>query len=469
MKKIILLALLFVTVLGCKKENNPNIPEKKKNDINPITAEMADNAVIYEANIRQYSAEGTFNALTSDIPKLKKMGIKILWLMPIHEIGVKNRKATPDTLVDQITDLTQKEKYLGNPYAVKDYRSINPDFGTKEDFIKLIKTAHENGIYVILDWVANNTAWDHKWITQHPEYYAHDQNGQLISPFDWKDVAKLNYDNPNLRKAMLEEMKYWITTFNIDGFRCDVAAEVPVDFWNNTRKELNKIKPVFMLAEAENPELSNNVFDAQYGWEAHYIMNNIAQGKKTAKDWDKYQIKMDSLNQRENIRMNFTSNHAENFWNGSEYERMSDAVEVFAAMTYMTPGIPLIYSGQEYDLNKRLKLYEKDTIPHTLGKMADIYEKLGKLKSENSALNGGKNAASYTRLTTSADTPILAFEREKADGKVIFIANLSKKSKQFTIPVEGAFLDYMSDESLTLVKNQKIVFKPWEYKILIVE
>ncbi|MEO8516497.1 MAG: alpha-amylase family glycosyl hydrolase [Flavobacterium sp.] len=469
MKKTVLLALLFATFLSCKKENDSNLPEKKKNDISPITVGMTDNAVIYEANIRQYSAEGTFNAFTSDIPQLKKLGIKILWLMPIHEIGIKNRKATADTLVDQITNLSQKEKYLGNPYSIKDYRSLNPDFGTKEDFIKLIQTAHKNGIYVILDWVANNTAWNHKWITEHPEYYVHDHTGKMISPFDWKDVAQLNYDNQNLRKAMLEEMKYWVTTFNVDGFRCDVAAEVPVDFWNNSRTELNKIKPVFMLAEAEKPELSNNAFDLQYGWEAHYIMNNMAQGKKTAKDWDMYAMKIDSLNPKDNVRMNFTSNHAENFWNGTEYERMGDAAEVFAAMTYTIPGIPLIYSGQEYDLNKRLKLYEKDTIPHVAGKMWNVYEKLGKLKSENPALNGGKNPASYLRLATSGDTQILAFEREKDGKKVIFIANLSKKAKQFTIPVEGSFLDYMFDVSITLEKDQKMDFKPWEYKILIVE
>ncbi len=469
MKKIVLLALVGATLLGCKKENDSNLPKAKKNDINPITAELIDNAIIYEANIRQYSDEGTFNSFTSDIPKLKEKGIKILWLMPIHEIGIKNRKATADTLVGQIANLTSKEKYLGNPYSIKDYRSLNPDFGTKEDFIKLIHTAHKNGMYVILDWVANNTAWDHKWVTQHPDYYVHDQNGNLVSPFDWKDVVQLNYDNQNLRKAMIEEMKYWVTTFNVDGFRCDVAAEVPVDFWNASRVALTKIKPVFMLAEAEKPELSNNAFDAQYGWEAHYIMNNIAQGKKTAKDWDKYQMKMDSLNQKDNIRMNFTSNHAENFWNGTEYERMGDAAEVFAAMTYVIPGIPLVYSGQEYDLNKRLKLYEKDTIPHVLGKMAAVYEKLGKLKSENPALNGGKNPASYTRLSTSDDTQILAFERDKDGKKVIFIANLSKKPKRFTVSLEGSFLDYMSNVSTTLEKGQKIDFKPWEYKVLIIE
>jgi glycosidase len=469
MKKIILIVLLFALILGCKKEISINPTAENKTDILPITSELIENTVIYEANIRQYSDEGTFNALTSDIPKLKEMGVKILWLMPIHEIGIKNRKAKTDTLVEQITDLTEKKKYLGNPYSVKDYRSLNRDFGTKEDFAKLIKTAHENGIYVILDWVGNHTAWDHKWITVHPEYYQHDTTGKIISPFDWTDVAKLDYNNPALRKAMFLDMKYWLTEFNIDGFRCDLAAEVSTDFWNKATKELKKIKPVFMLAEAEKPALTQNGFDAQYGWEAHYIINGIAQGKKNANDWDHYMMKIDSLNQKDNVRLNFTSNHAENFWNGTEYERMGDAAEVFAALTYTIPGIPLIYNGQEYDLKKRLKLYEKDTIPHTLAKMLDIYDKLGKLKSENPALNGGKNAGSYQRLITSSDKVVLAFEREKNNKKVIFVANLSKVATTFTIAMEGVFTDYMSDEKMTFIKDQKITFQPWEYKILMVK
>lgn len=469
MKKTVLFTLLLIALFGCKKEKTISQGGEIKNDINPITSALAENAIIYEANIRQYSPEGTFNAFTADIPKLKKMGVKILWLMPIHEIGVKNRKAKEGLSVEQVSDSIEKAKYLGNPYSVKDYRSLNADFGTKEDFKKLIKTAHENGIYVILDWVANHTAWDHPWITQHPDYYTHDSEGKMISPFDWTDVAELDYNNPNLRNAMLEEMKYWLKEFNIDGFRCDVAAEVPADFWNNARVTLNKIKPVFLLAEAEKQELFQKGFDVQYGWEAHYIFNGIAQGKKTVKDWDKYMLKRDSLKLKNNIRMNFTSNHAENFWNGTEYERMGEAAEVFAAMTYMIPGMPLIYNGQEYDSDKRLKLFEKDTILQPLSKMYVVYEKLGKLKVEKAALNGGKNPASYKRLATSSDDKILAFEREKNGGKIIFIGNLTKANRSFTVSTEGTFTDYMTNQEIILDKDQKLNFKPWEYKILIAE
>ena len=462
MKKIILTTIVLATIISCKKETAVS----DTSEIAAVTSELAENAIIYEANIRQYSPEGTFNAFAKDIPKLKKLGVKVLWLMPIHEIGMKNRKAKGDVSIEAITDTVEKKKYLGSHYSIKDYRSLNANYGTKEDFQKLVNEAHKNGIYVIIDWVANHTSWDHDWITQHPDYYTRDKAGKMIAPFDWTDVAELDFNNKNLRKAMLDDMKYWLTEFNIDGFRCDVAGEVPTDFWDNATTELNKIKPVFMLAEAEKADLMVKAFDMQYGWEAHHVLNGIAQGKKTVKDWDNYVIKIDSVFQKDDIFMNFTSNHDENSWNGTEYERMGDAVEVFAAMTFAIPGMPLIYNGQEYDLNKRLRFFEKDTIPHTVGKMGAIYEKLGKLKVENEALHGGKNAASYTRIVTSDDTAILAFERSKNGKKVIFVANLTKLPKQFTLPTDGEFTDYMSGQKITLSKGQKHDFKPWQYLIL---
>jgi glycosidase len=279
--------------------------------------------------------------------------------------------------------------------------------------------------------------------------------------------VELDFNNKAMRKAMVADMKYWLTDLNIDGFRCDVAGEVPTDFWEATRVELNKVKPIFFLAEAEKPELLKNAFDMQYGWEAHYLFNQIAKGEKTVKDFDAYMTKIDTVFQKDDIYMNFTSNHDENSWNGTEYERMGDAVETFAALSYTMPGMPLIYNGQEYDLKKRLRFFEKDTIPHTAGKMGAVYEKLGALKTNNVALHGGKVKASYMRLATSNDSNILAFVREKDGKKVIYVANLSKKPITFTLPVEGNFADYMSGEKVILAKDQSHSFKPWEYKILV--
>ena len=417
-----------------------------------IPVSWAHQTNIYEVNLRQYTPEGTFNAFATQLPRLKAMGVETLWFMPVTPIAQKNKKGT-----------------MGSYYACSDYTSINPEFGTLDDFKKLIKGAHSMGFKVILDWVANHTSWDHAWVAQHPDYYTHDKNGKMIAPFDWTDVAELDYNNKNLRKAMLDDMKYWLTEFNIDGFRCDVAAEVPTDFWDNTTTELNKIKPVFMLMEAEKPELMQKAFDMQYAWAMHHVMNEIAKGEKNVKSFDDLLKKNDSIYQKDDIFMNFTSNHDENSWNGTEYERMGDAAETFAALTFALPGMPLIYNGQEYDLKKRLKFFEKDTIPHTVGKKMAIYEKLGKLKSENPSLNGGKNPASYNRILTSDDLKILAFEREKSGNKIIFVSNLTKANAAFTAPIEGIFTDYMSGQKITFAKDQKLNFKPWEYKILIAE
>lgn len=445
MKKIITVALcVAMTGLQAQKKNAKTTP------LPPVSDKMMENAVIYEANIRQYSPEGTFNAFAKDIPQLKKMGVKILWVMPIHPIGVEKRK-----------------EGLGSYYSVQNYTGVNPEFGNLTDFKNLVKKAHQNGMYVILDWVANHTAWDHAWVKQHPEYYTTDKDGKMVSPFDWTDVVKLNYANTGLRKAMIGEMEYWIKNANIDGFRCDVAMEVPTDFWNEATAQLRKQKPVFMLMEAEQPDLMLQAFDMQYGWEFHHIMNDIYKGKKTVADIDKYMEERNKKYQQDDITMNFTSNHDENSWNGTEYERMGDAVETFAATTYMIPGMPLIYNGQEYDFNRRLKFFVKDEItPKTKGKMFPIYEKLGKLKNTNAALNGGKNPANYTRIHTSDDTKFLAFEREKNGKKVVFIANLSNQTTQATINLKGNFTDYMSGYKINFRTDAPLGLKAWQYLIL---
>jgi glycosidase len=446
MNKIILTVLCAIT-LGVNAQKKPIT---KPIVLAPVSDKMMENAVIYEANIRQYSPEGTFNAFAKDIPQLKKLGVKILWIMPIHPIGEVRRK-----------------EGLGSYYSVKDYRGINPEFGNLQDFKNLVKKAHENGMYVIIDWVANHTAWDHAWVKQNPDYYTKDVNSIMVSPFDWTDVVKLDYTNLDMRNAMIEDMSYWLKTANIDGFRCDVAMEVPVDFWDNAFAQLEKIKPIFKLMEAEQPNLMEKSFDMSYGWEFHHLMNDIAQDKKTVKDIDTYMREHFEKYAKDDFSMIFTSNHDENSWNGTEYDRMGDAVEAFAALTYLTPGMPLIYNGQEYDFKRRLRFFTKDQITHTKGKMFSIYEKLGALKNSNSALNGAKEAASYTRLESSGNEQFLAFEREKNGKKVVYIANLSKENIHVSIQLEGTYLDYMTGKKMIYKKDDKFDYKPWEYHVLI--
>jgi len=479
MKNIKFLSLLVccsVLFLACNeapKQDNQN--QEKKSIIKPVSNEVLANSVIYEANIRQYSPEGTFDAFTKDIPQLKQLGVKVIWLMPVYPISMKNRKATGDLSIEDIKDPEEKKKYLGSYYAISDYTAVNSNYGTKQDFDELVKTAHENGMYVILDWVANHTGWDHKWIEQHPEYYHKDKDGNVTDPINpdtgeswgWTDVAHLNYENKDLWNAMNAEMLYWVKEHNIDGFRCDVAGNVPTDYWNQIVPQLKAIKPVFMLAESEDKDLFYEAFDMGYNWEGHHIMNEIAQGKMNVNDWDNYMKKIDTTYQEDDYLMNFITNHDENSWNGTVKERLGDASETMLAFSYTLPGMPLIYSGQEYDMNKRLKFFEKDSIPKNKAKVWPVLEKLGKLKNTIDALDGAKKAANYQRITTSEDANILAFKRLKNNSELIFMANMSDEPKSFSAEINGDFKDAMTDKDISLNSEDLHNFEPWEYRILL--
>ena len=477
MRRIVVMLLAFSFIVSCKNEpkQEEQTAEVAKDSLAPVSNDIMESAVIYEANIRQYSPEGTFDAFTKDIPQLKDLGVKVIWLMPMYPISMKNRKATGDKSIEEIEDPEERKQYLGSYYAISDYSAVNPNFGTMEDFDELVQTAHENGMYVILDWVANHTGWDHAWIEEHPEYYTKNDKGEITDPINdetgepwgWTDVADLNFDNEGLRNAMKEEMLFWVEEHDIDGYRADAAHSVPTDFWEDVAKEIRNVKPVFMLAEAESPkDLFHNAFEMGYNWEGHHIMNEIAQGKKNASDWDTYMTKVDSTFQDDDYLMNFVTNHDENSWAGTVKERMGDASEAMLAMTYTLPGMPLIYSGQEYDMDKRLAFFVKDTIPKKKGKVYPLLEKLGQLKTTNAALNGGKEAASYTDVKTSAEDKVLAFKREKNGATLYYVANMSAEPVSFTAEMEGDFTDYMKDTYLSISKDQQMEFGAWEYKIL---
>jgi len=450
-KSLFVIALIILA--SCKTETKElKSNENNKDSIASISDESLENAVIYEVNIRQYSPEGTFQKFTEDIPQLKELGVKIIWVMPIYPISTTKSKGS-----------------LGSYYAISDYTKVNPEFGNLEDVKNLVNTAHENGMYVILDWVANHTGWDHVWLKNHPEYYTKNEKGEITHTVgtDWTDVADLNYDNLEMRAEMLEDMKYWLKEADVDGFRCDVAGMVPVDFWENTVVELKKTKPVFMLAEGWEPNLLENAFDMGYSWDTHHRMNAIAQGKETVKNWDERMTQIDTLYKKDDILMNFVTNHDENSWSGTVKERMGDASEVMLALSYCAPGMPLIYSGQEYDMNKRLRFFEKDTILKTKGKVWPLLVKLGELKNNNKALNGGKNPAAYNKINSSDNKNILIFSRKKEGDKITFMANLSNKEVTFTIEKEGESIDFFSNEKFIFSKERPLTFKAWEYKILI--
>ncbi|MFD1063009.1 alpha-amylase family glycosyl hydrolase [Winogradskyella litorisediminis] len=471
MKKIILIFAVFIAFVACKNENKETetvtvIPEG--NVLAPMSNDVMETAVIYEANIRQYSAEGTFTEFTKDIPQLKQLGVKVIWLMPVFPISETKRKATGGADSKFASEFPEEEqaKYLGSYYAVTDFTKINPEFGTKDDFRTLVKTAHDNGIYVILDWVPNHTGWDHEWLKTNPEYYTQNDKGEVIHPegTDWTDVADLNYDNQEMRNEMIEDMSYWITEEGVDGFRCDVAGSVPLDFWQQAVPALRAQKDIFMLAEAWEPELlKGDLFDMAYAWDGHHLMNALAKGEKSLEDYNAYLEKISKDYEADDILMNFVTNHDENSWNGTIKERMGDAAELMTALTFTMKGMPLIYSGQEYDLSHRLKFFEKDSISHNKGRTFEILEKLGKLKNTNPALNGGKNPASYTPLESEKD--ILMFERSKDGNTILFVGNFSEESNKVLIP-NGTYIDYLADKK-NEANDDAVSIQAWDFKILI--
>jgi len=450
---MIIIAFL-ISLFGCKNRNATTKKEAVKRTYEKVLPEWAKNVVIYEVNIRQHTEEGTLSAFSRDIPRLKEMGIDILWIMPIQEIGILNRKGS-----------------LGSYYSIRDYRKVNPEFGTLEDFKDLVRIAHENGMYVILDWVANHTAWDHVWMTEHPDFYSKDSLGNNIPPVeDWADVVDLNYDNEDMRIAMIEDMKYWITETDIDGFRCDVAEMVPTDFWNEAREELDKTKPVFMLAEAEKPEHHVSAFDMSYSWWLLHGMNQIAKGEKPVTEIDTI-MKWEAKNFPEgSIKMRFTTNHDENSWNGTEMERYGEGLLCFSVLCYTLPGMPLLYSGQEAGFNKRLKFFDKDTIVWGDYKYQEFYTKLNKLKKDNIALWNGTFGGELNIIHSKKKSSIFAFTRIKADNEVLAIFNFSDKSAKTELKLKdknAEYIDYLTNKSFSYSELKKLEMEPWQYLVLI--
>lgn len=416
----------------------------------PVAPDWAKNSTIYEVNIRQFSKEGTFKSFQQHLPRLKELGVDILWLMPINPIGKLNRKGT-----------------LGSYYSVKDYVDVNPEFGTKEDFKTLVDEIHNQGMYVIIDWVANHTAWDNKWVKTNPEFYTKDSSGNFVPPVpDWSDVIDLNYDNKELWKEMISALKYWVSEFDIDGYRCDVAGMVPIEFWNEVRTELDKIKPVFMLAEWDTPEMHKFAFDMTYDWDLHKIFNGVYAKERNSSDIIKHILNDQKKYPDYAYRMQFTSNHDENSWNGTEYERLGKAAEVFAVLTYVIPGMPLIYNGQEIGFNKRLEFFEKDSIIWKENKFEKLYKNLNELKEKNKALWAGIESGSIDFINNNND--ILIIRRSKENKEVIGFFNLTEKEIEANIRLEkasGVYISFNNDQQIELNGNFQLKLKPWSYII----
>lgn len=417
--------------------------------------EWSRNATIYQVNTRQFTAEGTFRAAEAHLPRLKDLGADILWIMPIHPIGQVNRKGI-----------------LGSPYAVRDYFGVNPEFGTLDDFRRLVAAAHDVGMHVILDWVANHTAWDNPLVTQHPEWYLRDWKGDFCPTpwWDWDDIIDLDYKDPALREYMTGALAYWVREADVDGFRCDVAGFVPTDFWETARAELDAIKPVFMLAEWESKDLHAAAFDMTYSWHWNDTMHRICNGSLDCSALEVYYAWNDKHWPREAMRMMFVSNHDKNAWEGTEFEQFGDGLEAAMVLSVVSEGMPLVHNGQEAGHDKRLEFFERDPIVWQEHRNGDLYRRLFALKHENTALWNAPWGARMVRVPNSDKTRLLSFVRGNEQDKVFAVFNLSAEPVTATFReslYEGSYTDFSSGERVDLGPGTTLALAPWDYRVFV--
>ena len=442
-----IIALSFTMMIACK--NSSKTDSGNNNDVSYPSYLLQSN--IYEVNVRQYTPEGTFKAFEKSLPRLKEMGVDILWFMPITPISVQDRKGV-----------------LGSYYAVADYTAVNPEFGTMDDWKALVNKAHELGMKVIIDWVANHTGADNRWIKSNPDFFVKGADGKLKFAFDWSDTRDLNYSNPVLKDSMIQSMKYWVTETKIDGFRCDVAMEVPRSFWQPALAELKKVKSdLFFLAEADDAWIHDAGFHASYGWNGFHKMKDIASGKSSARVLDTVLRHLDEKYPPNYLKMYFTSNHDENSWNKADYATMPGAVHgPFAVLTQTWRNtVPLIYGGQEEPFLDSLSFFYKDTITFGKYERAAFYTSLLNLRKENQALSAD---AAYIKLESNNDDQVYAYLREKNGRKVLVVLNLSDKKQDVELKggkIDGAALNVFSGKKETLQANQKFALEPWGYYV----
>lgn len=418
------------------------------NDFDKVRWMEASN--IYEVNIRQYTPEGNFEAFSNHLPRLKDMGVKILWLMPITPISAKERLGS-----------------LGSYYACSSYTAINSEYGTLGDFKMLVNKAHENGMKLIIDWVANHTGWDHQWAIGHPEWYVQDKEGNFIERNGWRDVIDLNFEVKEMRTALIDSMKFWVTECGIDGFRCDMAHLVPLDFWKDARAQCDAIKTLFWLAECEVVEY-HEVFDVTYAWEWMHVSEKFAKqvaSLQHLKDvFDKY-----GKYPAGSKKLFFTSNHDENSWNGTEYEKYGNGAKAFAVCCATWPGLPLLYSGQELPNFKRLKFFDKDRIDWKPdAALHNFYKLLLELRVKNKAF---ENAAELIVLETQAYDKILAYLLVNKDSKVLVLLNLSGDGGiHFSVNNEklnAVYKNLFSGLEYSLKNNEQFELQAWEYLVYV--
>jgi hypothetical protein len=451
-------ALALSATMACKPpvagEGTPAAKYQPKPYVTLKHPDWTEKAVLYQINTRQFTPEGTFVAAEKQLPRLKEMGVDILWLMPIHPIGEKNRKGT-----------------LGSPYAVKDYYGVNPEFGTKEEFKHFVDAAHKMGFKVILDWVANHTAWDNPMHDKHPDWYEKDWKGaERPTPwFDWSDIIDLDYSKAGLREYMTGALKYWVKEYDVDGYRADTAGLIPLDFWENARGELDAIKPVYMLGEFDQRDIHAKAFDASYAWKWNNAMHDVAVGKSDIGALFGYYSELESAWPAEAMRMTYTENHDQNAWEGTQFERFGSGLNNAIVLSFVGDGMPLIHNGQEAGNAKRLKFFEKDPIEWKAHPNDALFKKLITFRDGHPALHNAPWGGRMVPVVNDSKMKVLTFARQKGADKVLAMFNMSGTVQTFAMsdgPIEGTYADFAGGGAVTLTKDSKVTLLPWSYQIL---
>ena len=404
---------------------------------------------IYEVNVRQYTQEGTLSAFAKHLDRLRSMGVQTLWFMPLNPISKVDRKGS-----------------LGSYYAVSDYTALNPEFGSMLDWIELVKKIHAKGMKVIIDWVPNHTGADNRWLTEHPDFFVKDSTGKAAIAKTWSDTRQLDYNNPVMEDSMIAAMKFWVVQSNIDGFRCDVAWNVPERFWSKCISQLKKTKDVFMLAEGDSSYLPRSGFDAIYPWSMFHMMEKIARGDRPAFGLDSIENQNSTMYPANTIQMYFTSNHDENSWNKADYGSFPGKVHApFAIFTQtMASGVPLIYSGQEEPVLRPIQFFDKDPIEFGKFGREKFYKTILSLRKRNPALAAN---ASFRKVQVGDGRFIYAYVRQKGANKVLVILNLSDKNQSLSIEDKTLFGNpyniFTGKRELLDAANREI--ESWGYRV----
>jgi alpha-amylase len=402
--------------------------------------------------MRQYTPEGTFNAFASHLPRLKEMGVEILWLMPVHPIGSKKRKGS-----------------MGSYYSIRDFKDVNPEYGNKTDFKNLINEAHKSGMKVILDWVANHAAWDNVWTVSNPDFFEQDEQGNFKSPYDWEDVIQINHNNPAEQQAMIDAMKYWVTDFDIDGFRADLAHLTPLPFWINARTQITPLKKeLTWLAETEDIPY-HDAFDISFTWKWMHITEDYCKGKEDFSALLRILEEYATTFPENALRMFFTSNHDENSWCGTEYEKYGSRAQALAVFSFTWGGVPLIYSGQELPVRKRLAFFEKDTIEWTDEiALHSFYKTLLQFRKNNEALFLNKSAAPLY-LNGEMGKNVLAFCKKSGESTALVLINMHDNAVDYhfsTEGLEGSYTNIFSGEVIVIEGEASFTMEAGGYVVL---